>query len=188
MDNIHGQVRKVVLVGLISALCVVTNYALLPFPNIKLMDTVVFLSGFLFGLPSGISVAAIPWFIYGTLNPYGLPPFPTFLSVILGEMIYAFTGYIVSRRPDAFHGRTWLSIQNIGFGVVGMVSTLLYDLLTNAVTGWIFYGSVFIGLLTMNFPLPLGIIHEVSNFFLFALLAPPIIHTVRRRDLINVQG
>jgi uncharacterized membrane protein len=187
MDNLHSQVEKVVRVGLISALCVVTNYAMLPLSNIKLMDTVVFVSGFLFGPSLGISVAVMPWLIYGTLNPYGIPPFPTFISVILGEMIYALAGYLVSLRPDTFYGRTWLSIQNIGFGVVGMVSTLLYDIFTNAVTGWLFYGSILVGLLTMNFPLPLGIIHEVSNFLFFALLAPPVIYTVKRRDLIHVQ-
>jgi len=186
--DLHGKVRKVVLVGLISALCLVTNYALLPLSNIKLMDTIVFVSGFLFGTSFGISIAVLTWLIYGTLNPYGLPPLPTFVSVVLGEMFYAIAGYLVSRRPDVFYGRTWLSVQNIGFGVVGMISTLLYDLLTNAVTGWLFYGSILIGLLTMNFPIPMGIIHEVSNFLFFALLAPPIIHTVKRSDLIHVQG
>ena len=184
-DPLSGQVRKVVLIGLISALCVVTNYALLPLSNIKLMDTIVFVSGFLFGPTFGISVAVITWLIYGTLNPYGFS-FPTLVSVVLGEMIYALAGYLVSRRPDIFLGGTWLSIQNIGSGVVGMFSTLLYDLFTNAVTGWLFYGSILIGLLYMNFPLPLGIIHEVSNFLFFSLLAPPIIYTVKRRDLIHV--
>lgn len=184
MDPLHGQVRKVVLVGLVSALCVVTNYALLPLLNIKLMDTIVFMSGFLFGTSFGISVAVIPWLIYGTLNPYGFS-FPTLVSVVLGEMVYAVAGYLVSRRPNAFYGRTWLSVQNVGFGVVGLISTFIYDLLTNAVTGWLFYGSILIGLLTMNFPIPMGIIHEVSNFLFFALLAPPIIHTVKRRDLTN---
>ena len=173
------------LIALVSALCVVTNYALLPFANMKLMDAIVFVSGFLFGPSFGASVAAIPWLIYGTLNPYGFS-FPTLISVILGEMIYALTGYLVSRRPDLFFGNTWLSIQNIGSGVVGMASTLLYDLFTNAVVGWLFYGSVLRGLLFMNFPLPLGIIHEVSNFFFFALLAPPVIHAVKRRYLIHV--
>jgi len=174
-----------VLIGLISALCVVTNYALLPLSNIKLMDTIVFVSGFLFGPTFGISVAVITWLIYGTLNPYGFS-FPTLISVVLGEMIYALAGHLVSRRPDIFFSGTWLSIQNIGSGVVGMFSTLLYDLFTNAVTGWLFYGSIFIGLLYMNFPLPLGIIHEVSNFLFFSLLAPPIIYAVKRRDLIHV--
>jgi len=185
MDNLHGQVGKVVLVGLISALCVVTNYALLPLSNIKLMDTIIFVVGFLFGPSLGISVCVIVWLIYGTLNPYGFA-FLTLVSVMLGETIYALAGYLVSRRPNAFLGSTWLSIQNIGFGVVGMVSTLLYDIFTNAVTGWLFYGSIIIGLLTMNFPLPLGIIHEVSNFLFFALLAPPIIYAVKRRDMIHV--
>jgi hypothetical protein len=185
LDPSSGQVRKVVLIALVSALCVVTNYALLPLWNIKLMDTIVYASGFLFGPAFGASVAVIPWLIYGTINPYGFS-FPTLVSVILGEMIYALAGYLVSRRPDMFFGSTWLSIQNIGSGVVGMVSTLLYDLFTNAVTGWLFYGSILIGLLTMNFPLPMGIVHEASNFLFFALLAPPIIHAVKRRDVMHV--
>jgi hypothetical protein len=185
MDPFRGKVVNVVSIGLISALCIATNYALLPLWNVKLMDTVVFLSGFLFGLSFGISVAVIPWLIYGTLNPYGFS-FPTLISVALGETFYALAGYFLSRRAAVSYGKAWFSVRNVAFGVVGLISTLLYDLFTNAVFGWLFYGSVLIGLLMMNFPIPMGIIHEGSNFLFFALLAPPIIHAVHRRDLIHV--
>jgi hypothetical protein len=173
-----SRVGRIVLIGLVSALCVASNYAMLPLWNVKLMDTVVFVSAFLFGLSFGVSVAIIPWLIYGTLNPFGFS-FPTLVSVAVVEIVYALAGHLVSRRPEGFYGKDWFSVQNIGFGVVGLVSTLLYDLFTNAIVGWLFYGSILVGLLTMNFPIPLGIIHEVSNFFFFALLSPPIIRTVQ---------
>ena len=54
-----------------------------------------------------------------------------------------------------------------------------YDLITNAATGWVFYGSPWLGLVTMNFPIPLGIIHEVSNALFFFIVVPLLIRVLR---------
>jgi hypothetical protein len=152
---------------------------MLPLWNIKLMDTIVFTCGFLFGLYTGLLIAAISWIVYGSINPYGFS-LPTLVVVILGEMIYAISGSLLRRTSSIPDNLSLLSIHNITFGVIGLVSTLAYDLLTNAVVGWLFYGSIILGLLTMNFPMPMGIIHEVSNFLFFALLAPVIINSVTK--------
>ncbi|MBO3804218.1 MAG: ECF transporter S component [Candidatus Brockarchaeota archaeon] len=172
-------IDRVVTIGLLSSLCIVSNYAMLPLWNVKLMDTIVFVSGFLYGLHAGMAVAAISWFVYGILNPYGFS-LPTLLAVITGEMLYALSGSLAKRKFSMTNGPGFLSAQNLAFGVVGLFSTLAYDVLTNAVAGWLFYGSVMYGLLTMNFPIPMGIIHEASNFFLFAFLAPVAINSVKR--------
>ena len=179
------SIDRVVTIALLSSLCIVSNYAMLPLWNVKLMDTIVFISGFLFDLYSGLLIAAISWIVYGSLNPYGFS-FPTLLAVILGEMVYALSGHLVRKKFSMTNGANLISTQNLAFGVIGLLSTLAYDILTNAVVGWLFYGSIFYGLLTMNFPIPMGIIHEASNFFLFALLAPIIINSVNRGILPNV--
>lgn len=168
----------VAIVASLSALCVATSYAMLPLFNIKLMDTIIFVTGFCFGILPGIIVAITAWLIYGSLNPLGFS-LPTLLTVMLAETFYAFSGRALSRyrRIDS----SSLSMEHlIVFGVVGLFATLAYDLVTNAVVGWLFYGSVWVGLLTMNFPLPMGLMHEASNLIFFAIVAPLLICAVQR--------
>jgi hypothetical protein len=58
------------------------------------------------------------------------------------------------------------------FGVAGLFATLAYDIITNAASGLLAYNSIWLGLITMNIPIPLGIIHAASNFVLFATITP----------------
>jgi hypothetical protein len=167
--------RTISLIAVLSAVNVATNYVLLPLPNVKLMDTIVFLTGFTLGLKSGIAVATTTWLIYGVLNPLGLSV-PTLIIVTIAEYIYAFSGYLLTKTR--LNDRSYFE-RRLGLGVIGLLSTLTYDLITNAMVGLLFYGSAWIGLLTMNFPLPLGLIHEVSNMLLFALVMPILIRVMK---------
>ena len=168
--------RTISLIAVLSAVNVATNYVLLPLPNVKLMDTIVFLTGFTLGLKSGIAVATTTWLIYGVLNPLGLSV-PTLIIVTIAEYIYAFSGYLLTKTR--LNDRSYFE-RRLSLGVIGLLSTLTYDLITNAIVGLIFYGSAWIGLLTMNFPLPLGLIHEVSNTLLFALVMPILIRVMKQ--------
>ena len=176
------KVQRVATASILIALCIATNYALLYVPNVKLMDMLVFVSGFVFGVWTGVAVGAFSWLVYGTINPLGFS-LPTLISTMIGETIYGVTGALLGYtwlRTKSSEWKASVSIKNLGFGLVGLMTTLLYDLFTNAVTGIIFYNSVWLGLLTMNFPLPLGILHEASNFLLFASICPLIIISVKR--------
>jgi uncharacterized membrane protein len=179
------QIRtsKVALVASLSALSVGVNYAMLPLPNVKLMDTIVFTTSLVFGFTQGAAVAAITWLIYGILNPLGYS-LPILFTVILSEMIYAYAGYLLGKTK---YGRSTgaANIERIFvFGFVGLVSTLAYDLATNAVSGLLAYNSIWLGLATMNFPIPLGIIHEASNLIFFALVVP-ILTKILRKEVKN---
>ncbi len=153
---------------------------MMPLSNIKLMDTIVFTTGMVFGFVPGAAVAALSWLLYGTLNPLGFSA-PVLGIVILSEMIYSYGGYIIGRtqhggEPDVNGGMR----RSVVLGTVGLFCTLVYDLLTNAVSGLLSYNSVWLGWMTMNFPIPLGIIHEVSNLFFFATLAPILLKVLRK--------
>lgn len=164
-------------IAMLSALCISTNYAMLPILNVKLMDTIVFVAGFCLGVIPGIVVAITSWLIYGTLNPLGFS-LPTLVSVMFGESLYAIIGWIICKNR---YEKTSLSINSIIiFGAAGLFTTLIYDLITNALTGLLFYNSLWIGLLTMNFPLPMGILHEISNLILFILIAPLLIRIIKK--------
>ena len=176
------KTRRVATASIMIALCIATNYALLFIPNVKLMDVLVFTSGFVFGLWTGITVGAFSWLVYGAINPLGFS-LPALLSTMIGETIYGLTGAALRRswlKTDRMGLKASFSVRNMGFGLVGLITTLIYDLFTNATTGILFYNSAWIGLLTMNFPLPMGIIHEVSNFLLFTTLCPLVIMAMKR--------
>jgi uncharacterized membrane protein len=88
---------KATLVAVFAALSLATNYALIALPNIKLMDALVFIAAFLFGLRLGIGVAASTWIVYGFVNPYGQADFILLSFLIAGECFYAAAGAALSR-------------------------------------------------------------------------------------------
>jgi uncharacterized membrane protein len=88
---------KATLVAVFAALSLATNYALIALPNIKLMDALVFIAAFLFGLRLGIGVAASTWLVYGFVNPYGQADFILLSFLIGGECFYAVAGATLSR-------------------------------------------------------------------------------------------
>jgi uncharacterized membrane protein len=164
--------RKTALIAVLAALCIGTNYVMLPLPNINLMDAIVFTTGLFYGFIPGASIAAIAWLVYGSLNPLGFSA-PILLMVIGAEMIYALVGSRLQRTSLGHPNKDYSSVERyLIFGVAGLFATLAYDIMTNAVSGLLAYNSIWLGLITMNVPLPLGIIHAASNFVLFATITP----------------
>jgi hypothetical protein len=54
---------KVARIAVLSALSLATNYAMFDIPNVKLMDALVFVAPFLFGLEVGLGSAISIWTI-----------------------------------------------------------------------------------------------------------------------------
>ena len=169
------RVKRTKLIALIvslSALCVGTNYAMISLSNVKLMDSIVFTTSVVFGYIPGALVAVLSWLVYGTLNPLGFSA-PVLATVALSETIYSWGGHLVGKTPYGRRAGSNVSMnRSLVFGSIGLFCTLMYDLVTNAVSGLLAYNSVWIGWATMNFPFPLGIIHESSNFLFFASVIP----------------
>jgi hypothetical protein len=153
---------------------------MLSLPNVKLMDVIVFTTGLFFGMVPGAAVAATAWLVYGTLNPLGMS-LPILLTVIPSETIYAIAGHLLRRTVTGNTKENVTGLERIvAFGAVGLFSTLAYDLITNAVSGLLAYNSIWIGLLTMNVPIPLGIMHEASNFLFFATITPVLLRLLAK--------
>jgi uncharacterized membrane protein len=187
---------KATLVAVFAALALATNYALIALPNIKLMDALVFIAAFLFGLRLGIGVAASTWLVYGFVNPYGQADFVLLSFLIAGECFYAVAGATLNRtfigrdllresqaqwRPSPFFAYSKLGLV---FALVGFQATFAYDLLTNF-GSWIFktnslYQAFMIGTITGA---PFAVLHEVSNIVFFGTVAPAVIVTAKRFGL-----
>ena len=177
--NIHMP-KTLSLIAVLSAVSIATNYTLLPLPNVKLMDAIVFVSGMCLGLVPGLAVAVTTWIVYGSINPLGYSV-PTLIIVALSECIFAILGFAMTKTRASNDVRAMIIERSVILGVAGFFATLAYDLITNAAYGWLFYGSPWLGLVTMNFPLPLGLIHEVSNALFFAIVVPLLVRILQHK-------
>jgi len=149
-----------------TTLCLASNYALIGLPQIKLMDFIVFTGGFLLGSVYGAAIGMLSWMVYGTINPCGFVP-QIWLATMFSESIYGILGGIISRRffKDNNFNDTYPSLR-IFFGVLGFISTFLYDLITNVAYATA-YGipilvAIFVGA-------PYTILHQVCNATIFGV-------------------
>ena len=174
------------LIAVFTAESLATNYALIGVANVKLMDTIVFITAFLFGWTVGVGIAISTWTVYGFLNPYGQAGFPLILFLMAGESFYAIGGSVLRRSSTAkqlLSERRLISDLEIViiFGVVGVVLTFAYDVLTNFATYMFLasslYEALLIGIITGA---PFALVHEGSNFFFFAFAGPAGIIAGRR--------
>ena len=185
MDNPSNLImtttpKKISFIGIMTALCIVTNYMLIGVPNVKFMDLFVFVSGYTMGMLSGALVGVLTWLVYGTLNPYGFN-LPTLAATCTGESIYGIMGGVLSGRLDLktdrlrFYKRFWEG--NLILGVIGFLLTFIYDLFTNIVTALVFEIPLVACLVA---GIPFALIHEVSNFIIFFLLGNVMIDTIQK--------
>src|SRR5438128_3178692 len=80
---------KVMITAVFTALALATNYALIGIPNVKIMDTLVFVAAFFFGLRLGIGAPASIWLVYGFVNPNGVDSFLMLSFLTHGHGFYA---------------------------------------------------------------------------------------------------
>lgn len=161
--------RTLSFVALMTAINVVSNYAMIGIPNIKFMDLFVFVSGYLMGVFPGAIVGFLSWLVYGSLNPLGFD-LGIYIATCLCEMLYGVAGGLFERfglhsnlsSVNVKENIFWLT--NFKFGIIGFLLTFIYDLFTNIVFGLIYGLPVPLALIR---GVPFAIAHEVSNFFFF---------------------
>jgi hypothetical protein len=158
-----------------TATCIVTNYVLIGVTNVKFMDLIVFITGFLFGPVTGGSVGFLTWIVYGTLNPFGFA-LPILVATSFSECIYGVVGGLVGRNSSGFMGDGFFA-SNLKFAIIGFILTFFYDLITNIVSAVTVGLPIQVGLIS---GIPFAIIHEVSNAVFFFMGASPAIKGIRR--------
>ncbi len=178
---------QVAIVAVFTALALATNYALIGIPNVKLMDMLVFIGALFFGLRVGLGIALSIWPVYGFVNPYGVDSFLMLSFLMVGECFYALAGSAMRKSfvaQDLVQIKSELRLQSIAFGLVGLVATFAYDLLTNF-GSWIFRtGSLYQDFIYGNIiGAPFSLAHELSNVIFFAAVAPAVVVASRRLGL-----
>jgi len=174
--------KKLSFIGIMTSLCVSTNYLLLWIPNVKFMDLFVFISGYTMGSLSGALVGILSWLVYGTINPYGFN-MPTLIATCMGESLYGIVGGLserfglrISSEQFRASGRKFWK-ENLKLGIIGFLLAFIYDLFTNIITAIIFEISIFVWIAA---GIPFAIIHESSNFLFFFLFGGLLINMIRK--------
>ena len=167
------------MVAVFTALIIGSDLALSgpEFSNIKLLDTLVFVSAYVFGFRVGAAVGVLSETIWSFLSPIGIAgtitPF-----LVAGEILFAFAGWAASRAwgPQ----RRIFSPNSLYIGALLAVCAFVWDLETNAASALVFYWpglTVPLLLGTMFNPLTLlfALAHEGSDFAFGTTIAPTFI-------------
>lgn len=171
--------RKVAIIVILAALSISTNYAMTSLYNVKLMDFIVFVGGFCFGPFVGVLIGIFSWSIYGSLNPLGFS-FPIWVSTMFSEVIYGVGGAFVKKSlmlNEHSEIKDGVALY-IFFGMVGMLLTFSYDIITNIVFGWVVGWEILFAVI-MGF-VPFGIIHMASNACFFGFGCVPVINAIMK--------
>lgn len=182
-SSVRGS-RDVAIIAVFSALIVGSDLVLSgpEFSNIKLLDTLVFVSAYVFGFRVGAAVAILSETVWSFASPVGMAGVVTPFLVV-GELLFALAGWGAAR---AWGPRVGYASENSVFvGGLLAICALLWDLETNAATALIAYWPA-VGvpqlLATMFNPLTLlfALAHEGSDFAFGCLVAPAFITLVPR--------
>ncbi len=172
--------RNLAVIAAFSGLIVGSNLALADLPDVKLLDTLVFVAAFLFGFRIGGSVAVVSELAWSFISPWGIAGYIT-PFLVLGELIYALAGWAASRVWSG-HVRPG-SVDGLFIGAVLAICAFAWDIETNLGTALIAFGQ---GLTlervisTELLGTPFMLFHELSDFLLGAYFAPFVILLVPR--------
>ena len=183
--------RDVAVMAVFSALAVASNYALLAFPQIKLMDSLVFVSAYLFGFGVGAGVAIITWLVYGSVNPLGAAGFPLLIVLMVGELFFAFSGALLGRRwkrSAVFGNGSRFLNKRLVLGLTGLLSAFVYDFWTNAIDGLLIYRSIEGIALRWITGVYFALAHELADFIFFAFVVPILIVAISRVSYVKSDG
>ncbi|HEV2226225.1 MAG TPA: hypothetical protein VGR56_05395 [Nitrososphaerales archaeon] len=169
-----GASSKVALVAMFTALIVGSDFALAGIPNVKLLDTLVFLAAYLLGFRIGASVGILSELIWSYVSPWGtagyIAPF-----LFLGEVIFALAGYSAARLWSG--EPVFRSGKSLVFGGLLATCAFLWDLETNIgtalIASWPSVTTAKVGLFILA-GVPFMLSHEVSDF-LFGMFFVPIV-------------
>jgi hypothetical protein len=174
------KTKDLAVVAAFTALAVASDFALADFPNVKLVDPIVFSIAFVFGLEMGAYVGVLSELIWGTMSPYGfggyIIPF-----LVGGEILFALAGWGASKIWR--EGNSGLSARSVYLGAVLASCAFLWDLETNAGTAVLAFwpALTFQGLVTTEvLGVPFMMAHELSDLVTGTVLAPLIIFYLSR--------
>jgi hypothetical protein len=162
---VNWEVRKLAQMGIFVALAIALKLPLLQIPNVEFFTFVVFSSGYLLGILEGGVVGGLSILIYTTFNPYGFPPLPIALAQVFSMIFIGIFGGLVFKAGFVILVKLSTLIL---MGLVGVILTLIYDILTNLAVAYVVGQFIPVMLAAV----PFSLIHIGSNAIIFVVLTP----------------
>jgi hypothetical protein len=172
--------EAVAVVAVVSSLILGSDFVLAPFYNVKLLDTLVFVTAYVFGFRLGAAVAVLSETTWSFVSPIGVAgavaPF-----LVGGELLFAVAGWWAS---SVWSDRSKLLTRYSFFiGALMLICAFFWDAETNAATAILaFWPTLTVADLvgTEILGVPFAILHEAADFVLGLLVAPAIILVIPR--------
>ncbi len=164
--------RTLAVVPIFTAMIVGSDFALAQFPNVKLLDTLVFVASFIFGFGTGAAVAVLSETIWSFVSPWGvggaITPF-----LVGGELLFVVAGWGASKLWGERLGG--LTPSSVFIGATMAICAFLWDFETNAATALLAYWpdvTVQKLLATELAGVVFAVVHELTDFVLGTVAVP----------------
>lgn len=161
----NWEVRKLARMGIFVALALALKLPILQIPNVEFFTFVVFSSGYLLGILEGGVVGGLSILIFTTFNPYGFPPLPIALAQVFSMIFIGIFGGLILKAGLVILVKLSTLIL---MGLVGVILTLIYDVLTNLAVAYVVGQFIPVMLAAV----PFSLIHIGSNAIIFVVLTP----------------
>jgi len=157
---------KIARMGIFIALAIVLKYVLPQVPNVEPISFVVFSSGYILGAVQGGVVGLLTIFVCSVFSPYGMAPLPILIAQVISMTFVGLAGGMIAKLAWFLGPNMTANLLTVG--AVGLVVTLVYDLLTNLAVAYMVgqLMPVLIGGVAFS------LIHIISNTIMFAALSP----------------
>ncbi len=175
---------RIVLISIFSALAIVLGYALISLPNIELFTLMIFLGGFILGRRDGLIIGLISSFIFVFFNPWGSSQLPLFTYQITHYSLTGFLGGVMQtylKKNDSFKPKEDLYTLRlmIFFGFIGLLITLMFDIISTLIGSLINYGfNIEPLILSYISGIPFTLAHLIGNTLGFIFILPGLISLI----------
>jgi len=160
--------------SLFVALGVGLGFVLMTIPNVELISTTIFISGYILGIREGIIVGILTEGLYSLLNPMGMAAPPLFIALVFAMGCTGLLGGLY--RKIQFKNKP---LFHLGFGLAGLAATVNFSLWTTF-SYVLIIGLTFNNLLTaLKSGIVFSALHIVSNTIIFSTIVPLLIEKVR---------
>lgn len=175
--------KTIVLIGLFSAITVISGYLFLWIPNVELVTATIFTGGFLLGSYAGLVIGFVGELLLTLTNPYGTPAPPLAISQVVSMALVGGVGGLVGKKPFWYKS---YKTRYLGLGLLGVLLTVFFDLLTTLsfaplIAGWNLKKIIVVFLSGI----PFYLLHWLSNFLIFAILLPIILAVIEGSKLVS---
>jgi hypothetical protein len=159
------------------AIGIVAGLALSAIPNVELVTAVSFTAGFLLGTSAGVLTGGLTEGLFAGFHPMGSSLGLLLVTQIFGMALAGAAGsWACALSGSRSHGKRFRSAV-VGLGVL---ATLVFDILTNLAFPVMAGFSVSGYMVTLIAGAPFAVVHLVSNALVFSFVVTPLLPRLQK--------